>query len=352
MKYLILFVQGILSFFYPCVLPMIPLYVSYLALGINKEDKNYQKRLFLNTMFFVFGIWTTFLTLSILFAFFGSAFINYKDYLIIIGGLVIFIFGLSQLEVLNIKSFSFNKLLKLNKLEKSNFLTSYILGLTISTSWTPCLGPALSTVMVLITAHGQIIQAIWQMFIYALGFTIPFILLGLFTDKILKLLKRNNKLIEYTKLISGIIIIVTGLYLVLSQVIVMYQRHNIGEVYNKVFITNENEVKLANNFGHKSIYFFLDSGCGQCRKEIPHINEYHKNHPDKKVVAIVRNNVIYPEDFIEELKVDTIYDENNELFLYFNASQTPSYILVDEEGKIIKNILGMFDEQTVKDIWG
>lgn len=351
MYYIILFIQGLLSFFYPCVLPMIPLYMSYITSDLDSNEKNYQKKVFINTSLFILGIWTTFLILSVLFSVVGSALGNYKDFLIVGGGLLIILFGLHHLNIIQFNIFNFQKNIDIDKKKENNYLASFMLGLIISFSWSPCIGPVLSSILVLVTTHGQILTALLQMLIYVIGFTIPFLLLGLFTTRVMKWLNQNRKIISYTKLIGGFLILVTGLYLVFNQGLIIYKRSTIGAVFDKTYTIENSSIRLKDSLGKKVIIYFLDSSCNQCFKEIPVINEYYEKNKDQySIIAIVKNSHSVPEKFIKELNMPTIYDDKKELFLYFDINQTPSYIILDKDLQLRKQVIGLFKESDAKEI--
>lgn len=214
---LLVFSEGLLSFFAPCVLPLIPVYIGYLAGNgkIVNEDGTIiydRKRVFVNTLFFVIGISITFFILGLSFSTLGIFFNKNKILFSRIGGLMIIILGLMQMGVFNLKLLSNEKrfYVDINKY-KMNPIVAFIMGFTFSFAWTPCVGPALSSVLILASNTNSAAVGNLYVLIYSLGFIIPFLILGLFTTQALNFFKKNRNLMKYTVKIGGIILIIIGI---------------------------------------------------------------------------------------------------------------------------------------------
>ena len=177
------FIQGLLSFFSPCVLPLLPLYISYFSGGASKIDENgniiYPKgKIFLNTIFFVLGISLTFFILGFSFTAFGR-FLNAHQLMFArVSGIIMILFGLYQFGFFG-KDKTLEKERRLN-LDFSKFgtgiLSAFILGFTFSFSWTPCIGPIMSSVLLMASSSATILKSILLIGVYVLGFIIPFLL--------------------------------------------------------------------------------------------------------------------------------------------------------------------------------
>ena len=216
------FLEGLLSFFSPCVIPLIPVYMGYLAGNGKKvtEDGTIQydqKKVFLHTLFFVFGISFAFFVLGLSFTALGSFFNTYKDFIVKIGGLVIIVLGMFQLDLLNLSFLQKERKIAFSLEEnKMNPLLAFGMGFTFSFAWTPCIGPALSSVLILASGAENAAVGNAYVMIYAFGFLIPFLLLGLFTTKVLNFLRAKQKLLKYTIKIGGIILIIMGLLMIMG----------------------------------------------------------------------------------------------------------------------------------------
>ncbi|NLJ57309.1 MAG: hypothetical protein GX339_00510 [Tissierellia bacterium] len=212
----LVFIEGFLSFFSPCVLPLIPVYMGYLAGNgkIVSSDGTItyeRKKVLFNTFFFVLGVSSVFFLLGLSFSALGMFFNKNRVLFSQIGGIIIIIMGLVQLNIIN---FSFLKMEKRFYLDisnaKMNPILAYIMGFTFSFAWTPCVGPALSSVLILASNAASTFAGSLLVSLYALGFIIPFILLGLFTTEALNFFREKRNLVKYTIKAGGIILIIIG----------------------------------------------------------------------------------------------------------------------------------------------
>ena len=211
------FIEGILSFFSPCVLPLLPLYLSYLSGGNverNEEgDLIYNRgKVLINTLFFSLGISVTFFLLS-----FGtsalSRFLNTNsETLRLTGGVIIILFSLYQLLFYGTK-YGFKGEARINIRAKGtgSALFSFLLGFTFSFSWTPCIGPVLASIIVMSAVEGG---RVYLLVCYALGFIIPFLAVGAAATTLMKALKRHMKIVQYTVRLSSLILLIIGIMMV------------------------------------------------------------------------------------------------------------------------------------------
>ena len=216
-SFIIVFLEGLLSFFSPCVIPLIPIYISYLSGNAKKTDDNgiitYQRsKVFLHTLFFVLGISFAFFILGMSFTALGSFFNKNQILFTRIGGIIIIILGLYQLGIFEFKFLQRERKIHLNLGDrKINPLLAFIMGFTFSFAWTPCVGPALSSVLILASGAGNALTGNLLVIVYALGFVIPFLLLGLFTTQVLNFLNSHKKFLKYTVKAGGILLIIIGI---------------------------------------------------------------------------------------------------------------------------------------------
>ncbi len=210
------FVQGLLSFFSPCVLPIVPLYAGYLSGGGTVAPDGTvqysQKVILRNTVFFILGVSFAFFSLGLGFSALGMMFTENQMVFSRIGGILIILLGLMQLGVFD-HPFHGGEVklpIKLNMLKMSP-MTALLMGFTFSFAWTPCVGPALSTVLIMIAGAQSSLQGLWLMGVYTLGFTIPFLLVGVFTTQCLNFFKAHRNVVAYTTKIGAVIMILMGL---------------------------------------------------------------------------------------------------------------------------------------------
>ena len=176
------FLQGLLSFFSPCVLPLIPLYMGYLSGGAKSVDLSgnmmYKRsRVMINTLFFVIGISFAFFLLGFGFSAAGRFFKGNQMLFARIGGILIVLFGLFQLGIFD-KPGALEKEHRipytLSKLSMTP-LTAAVFGFTFSFAWTPCVGPALASVLLMVASANSAGTGVFLIFVYTLGFVLPFL---------------------------------------------------------------------------------------------------------------------------------------------------------------------------------
>lgn len=215
---LTVFLQGLFSFFSPCVLPLIPLYMGYLSGGtgeIGEDGKVHYKRrkVMIHTVCFVVGVSFAFFILGLGASALGSFLQKNQMLFARIGGILVIAFGLYQLGV-----FGTSRLLgkerrlpfHLDVLAMSP-LTALLMGFTFSFAWTPCVGPALTSVLLMAASAGTKWMGFALIGVYTLGFVLPFLAVGLFTTSLLELFKKHMNVVKYTVKVGGVLMVVMGL---------------------------------------------------------------------------------------------------------------------------------------------
>lgn len=216
--FLTVFLQGILSFFSPCVLPLLPVYMGYLSGGTLKEEsdgtKHYDRsKVLVNTMFFVIGISFAFFLLGMGLSVLGRFFSGNQILFVRIGGIIVIMFGLYQLGVFgNSMLLSTERRLPidLGKLSMSP-LTALIMGFVISFAWSPCIGPVLSSVLIMAASSSSASTGFLLIGIYTLGYIIPFVLVGLFTTTLLEFFGKHKSVVKYTVKIGAVLMVLMGI---------------------------------------------------------------------------------------------------------------------------------------------
>ena len=213
MEYLITFIEGIASFISPCILPVIPIYISYFA----TESKSMKKSI-INSLGFVYGFSIIFILLGVFAGTFGKFVHEYTDYINIIFGIFLIIIGLNYIGVLFIKFL--NKTKGTNQ-EKKNltFITSVLFGIIFSLSWTPCVGAFLSSALILASTTSSVLKGATLLLIYSLGLAIPFIVTTLFLEKMKSTFDFIKKHYNIINKISGSILILSGGWYTITGII-------------------------------------------------------------------------------------------------------------------------------------
>ena len=210
------FIQGLLSFFSPCVLPLVPLYIGYLAGGTRTVDEEgrvrySRKKVMTNTLFFVIGVSFAFFLLGFGFTAAGRFFGSNRTLFARIGGIIVVLFGLFQLGVFGSSVLGQEPRLpfRLNQLAM-NPLLALVLGFTFSFAWTPCVGPALASVLLMASSATSQGTGFLLIGVYTLGFVIPFLAVGLFTGSVLDFFKKHQNVVKYTTKAGGVLMIAMG----------------------------------------------------------------------------------------------------------------------------------------------
>ncbi len=222
LSYLLVFLEGVLSFFSPCVLPLLPIYISYLAGNAKQTDDQgnvtyKQKKVFFHTVCFVLGISFAFFLLGLSFTAFGRFFSGHREIFSRIAGLIILLLGLYQVGLFRVGFLSReHKIHTKFNLKKMNPLVAFLLGFTFSFAWTPCVGPALSSVLLMASSSENALAGNLLVLLYTVGFVLPFLALGLFTTAVLNFIKKRQKVLQYAIKVGGVILILIGLLTVMG----------------------------------------------------------------------------------------------------------------------------------------
>ena len=209
MDYVLTFIEGIASFISPCLLPMIPIYISYF---IGENDKKNNK-VILNSIGFVLGFTMVFLILSIFASSLGSILSDNIKYIKVLFGFVIIIFGLNYMELLKLKFLNKTNVRKKNT-KNLNFFKAIFFGILFSISWTPCIGTFLSSALLLIAKEQDILKGILMMLLYSIGLGIPFIISAILIDKLKNVFNFIKQHYDIIKKVSGVILIFAGIYII------------------------------------------------------------------------------------------------------------------------------------------
>jgi len=217
------FLAGILSFLSPCVLPLVPSYVSYIT-GVSFENLTStedQKRIrFLtltNSLAFVSGFSVVFISLGASSSFVGHLLYKYQDWIRIIGGILVIIFGLFISGILKL-----DFLIRERKFhpqgKPSGYFGSFIIGMTFAAAWTPCIGPILGTILLYAASEGSASYGLKLLFFYSLGLALPFLLSSLAINTFLSYSKIIYRFMRPIMLLSGLLLIIFGILLLSNKI--------------------------------------------------------------------------------------------------------------------------------------
>ncbi len=404
-------IQGLLSFLSPCVFPLIPLYIGYLSGGTGVKDEegvwHYPRgKVLVNTVFFVLGISFTFFLLGFGVSAAGSFFRDYQSMFAKAGGILVVALGLYQLGV-----FGSSRLLgnehrlpfHLDRMAMSP-VTALLMGFSFSFAWTPCVGPALSSVLLMTASAGTRAKGFLMIGVYTLGFVLPFLAVGIFTTSLLKLFRRHMSIVKYTVKIGAVLMILMGLMMFTGKMndITGYLS-GVGDTGQERVSENTEdggesdgeesggegsqqdgtdqesssgavEFTLTDQYGarhsisdYRGKVIFLNfwaTWCSPCRMEMPDIQalyqEYEAMGEEAEVVFLsvatpglggegTKEEVI---SFMEEngYTYPVLMDETGEVSAMFGISAYPTTYMIDREGKVYGYVSGALSRENMESI--
>jgi len=408
----LVFIEGIVSFFSPCILPILPIYLSILS---NSSVENLKEgktsfigsSLFKNTIFFALGISTTFFILGSSVKVLSMFFNENKDLIMFIGGIIIIIMGLFYMGI--IKSSILNREKRFNvKFKEMKAITAFILGFTFSFGWTPCIGPILASVLVMVSSSSNHLSANLLIAVYTIGFILPFIITAMFYSKLFKTIDKIRSNMEIIKKIGGIILIVSGILMMVNGFGSISKHFNTSQ--NSKIESKQEENKRENSTDKeensdgndsqkdsnndnndkgsndedriKSIDFtltdqygkthklsdyegkvvflnFWATWCPPCKEEMPYIEQlykdYNKNNDDVVILGVASPNLGREgsrEHVVNFLKdqgytFPVVLDEDGALAYQYGINAFPTTFIIDKEGYVTQYIPGAMDKATM-----
>ena len=398
---LTVFLQGILSFFSPCVLPLVPLYISYLAGGARKvgEDGTIgypRRKVFVNTLFFVIGVSFAFFLLGFGVTALGQFFSGSRVWFARISGFIMILFGLYQFGI-------FGKSKVLGREHRLPFqldqwamgpFPALILGFTFSFAWTPCVGPTLGSVLLMAGSSGQSVTGFLLIGVYTIGFVLPFLAVGLFTGTVLEFFKKHQNVVRYTVKVGAILLIFMGVMTLtgFTNGITNYLSRATGnttvsESEKKIedkkveekqedadtgiktpapdfTLTDQfgNEHKLSDYKGKTVFLNFWATWCPPCRSEMPEIQKmyesYDENAGDLVVLGVAAPNYGQEGDedqisnFLTENGYDfpVVMDTDGELTGQYAISAYPTTFMIDKDGNVYGYVSGALTGEMMESI--
>jgi len=215
----IAFAAGLISFLSPCVLPLVPGYISFIS-GASLNELLAKKKInLIPLILFSLGFSFVFIIFGATASFLGQILLQNSQTLRIVAGLVIIVFSLQLLGILNISFLNFEK--KIYTKKNTNIWFSFVVGMAFGFGWTPCIGPILGSILALASTEETIFRAIILLSFYSLGLAIPFVLSGYLMQRFLMFSKNFKKNINLVSKIGGFILFVTGILILTNQLQVL-----------------------------------------------------------------------------------------------------------------------------------
>lgn len=392
----LVFVEGVLSLFSPCILPVLPVYLSILSNSSvqslkHGEVKFINSSLLKNTILFVLGISTTFFILGSSVSVLNQFFTSNKKIIILIGGILIIIMGIFYMGYINIPFLQKEKKIHI-EIKEMKPITAYILGFTFSFGWTPCVGPMLSSVLIMASTSKSVLIGNLLILIYTIGFILPFIIIAIFYNKLFKLIDKIKLHMGIIQKIGGVILIISGLIMIIGVTGKTFDYTNkestnkVEQVQNKDDknsqsskdnSTKEDKIKapdfsLVDQYGkthklseYKGKVVFLNfwaTWCSPCKGEMPHIEEiyreYENNSKDVIILGVAAPNLgregskEYIMDFLNKqgYTFPVVFDNTAEIMEQYSIEAFPTTFIIDKEGNVNKYVPGAMEKTTMESL--
>ncbi len=398
---LTVFVQGLLSFFSPCVLPLVPLYVGYLAGGARVVDENgairYPRgKVLVNTLFFVVGISFAFFVLGLGFTAAGRFFSSNQTWFARISGIIMILFGIYQFGFLGKAAVLEQEHRLPFRLDKwaMNPLVALVLGFTFSFAWTPCVGPTLGSVLLMASSAASAGKGFLLITVYTAGFVIPFLTVGIFTGTVLNFFKKHQKVVRYTGKVGAALLILMGVmtltgfmngitgYLsgvgggaaaetpdqstqtasptpdVTESAQPSPSQNPTVEAPDFTLTDQYGNTHTLSDYKGKTVFLnFWATWCGPCQREMPDIQKlyeaYGENEEDLVVLGVANPktdtnpmNQDVSQEEVEQFLSDhgytfpVVMDTTGEVFAYYGISAFPTTFMIDANGNVYGYVPG------------
>ena len=215
------FIGGLISFFSPCILPLIPAYFIFITgYSLNELTEGDPSRLRAkvvgSTVMFVLGFSIVFILLGAAASMLGGLIIRHQDILRVVGGVVIIILGLHISGLFRIRFLDVDKRVHLTQ-KPVHALGTVVVGMAFGAGWSPCVGPILGSILALAAGQGTAGQGALLLAVYSLGLAIPFLVLSFFVHFVLAFVRRGTKVIRYVNITAGALLIIVGILLITNQ---------------------------------------------------------------------------------------------------------------------------------------
>ena len=214
------FVAGLVSFFSPCILPLIPAYFTFIT-GFSLEemiagnDSGIRRKVFFSTLAYVAGFSFVFIAMGASASWLGILAREHREVLRIAGGIVIIALGVHLSGIFRIPGLDFEKRLHVKK-RPLHFIGIFAIGMAFAAGWSPCVGPALGSILIIAGGKGSVLEGVLLLGVYSMGLALPFLAISFFINFIVVFIKRVSPKIRYVNAIAGIILVIIGV-LILSN---------------------------------------------------------------------------------------------------------------------------------------
>lgn len=368
------FLEGVVSFFSPCVLPLLPIYLGYLS-GSLEDKAPSRKKTLIFTMTFIVGIFVALLLLNVSVTWISVFFKEASIWFMRIGGILIILLGIIQLGLFRLPLLERTFHIKYDFAGKRmNLALAFLMGFTFSFSWTPCIGPALASILILASSSGSFFMSTGLVICYAIGFALPFLIISFFSKEAVKFFRNHDTLMQVIMKVGAIILILMGCLMFSGHLSIL--GGNNGESVAPTEDTS-NDVTAAPQFSLKDqndqlislsdykgkiIYInFWGTWCGVCESELPAMKQLYEAYKDSDEVAVI--TVVYPsadrekdvegiKAYLKEHEIDfpVLFDEDGSVFSQYGIRSFPTLFMIDKDQSVYGYLSGGIDYDTMENI--
>ena len=361
-----LFLEGLLSFFSPCVLPLVPLYIGYLISGAQDEEPGKRRKYTIRmTFFFVLGICTVFflagLGSNVLRAFFR----RHETVFLFLGGFFLVIMGLFSFGLIRIPLLEKEYRAGFDPRGPMSAGKAWLMGFFFSFAWSPCIGPLLASAIAAASLSPSPMVGWFYIAAYSLGFILVFVLLGLFTEEMLSLLKKHRDVVKWTSKLGAAVVFGMGVYMIVRgtqriQAVepdVPAETQDTGELrdiehYDFRLMNGEGEsVSLSDFDGTGIIINFFGTWCTYCKIELPHLQTLEETRDDIKILLIAAPG-FNGEGTVEEVEqwmsdngytMEVLYDTDFQVSYNYGIQGYPTTFIMKPDGYYLGYIPGYLE---------
>ena len=370
-----LFLEGLLSFFSPCVLPLVPLYLGYLTkdakmIAQDGSVKYSRLKTLFFTLFFILGVLFVYVLAGIGTGVFHDFFVQHKVVFEVVGGFILLFLGLVNLHVIRIPFLENVHQKQMHLSGEMTWLKALILGFFFSFAWSPCTGPLLAQAIVLASAASEKWMGWLYIASYAVGFVCVFLLLGFFTEEILNILKKFRGIVKYTGIIASILVLGSGCYMLFDayrSYSAMTSSPKKSESVEENDDTSQNISIDSMNFtlndingnshtlleykGKTIIVNFFGTWCYYCNQELPSLQEIQDTDPDTKIILVAAPGVngegdaAYIDSYMKKAgyTMEILYDTDLSVTNQFGITGYPCTFVIRPNGEYMGYIPGFVE---------
>jgi cytochrome c-type biogenesis protein len=216
------FIAGLISFFSPCIFPLIPGYFTFIT-GFSldqltgQHDARIRKKVILSTALYVSGFSFVFILMGASASFLGGVVFEHREIIRIAGGLVVILLGIHLTGILRIKTLEFEKRIHLQN-RPLGYVGAFIVGMAFAAGWTPCIGPLLGSILIYAGSRETVYEGVFLLAVYSAGLALPFITISVFINYLVTFIKKASFAMKYINIAAGALLVVVGVLLVANKI--------------------------------------------------------------------------------------------------------------------------------------